>query len=109
MDLEIGKIYLVHCGYFSMIGEEYYEALQSLVYTHTTNRMDDGLRYYFHNPITEYRESVDSWSLRNSVFTTDQQFLRYSLNESIRTNTPMNNFFKGKINESKSKEPELWL
>ena len=109
MDLETGKIYLLHCGYFPTWDTEYYDALVPLVFTHTTHRMDDGIRYYFEDPIGEYRESVDQWSLKDSVFTSTDKFLRFTVYESERVGQKLGDNIIKLIETSRENSPEEWV
>ena len=109
MKPEINGIYLIQENYASSFDEDYYETLVPMVHTHTTCRMDDGTRYYFECPITNASTSVDSWSLKSNVFDDEQDFLVYSVGESLRLNKPMDDFFIDLVNKSKEEFPEKWI
>ena len=108
-DLKINNVYLIHSGYYPIFNKEYFEALIPMVHTHTTNRMDDGERFYFECPLVGRIESVDKWSLKSSVFEDEDAFLIFSAYESKRINNNMDDYFKNLVDKSKEKYPEKWI
>jgi len=109
VELEINKIYLIQSGYFSIFNKEYFNSLQPMVHTHTTVRLDDGKRFYFHCPIEDTDSSADEWSIHNEVFEDEDEFLKYSVGEALRINVKMDSYFKDLVDKSKTKNPEKWI
>ena len=109
MKLIENKIYLIQNDYFEEYNEKYFRSLQSLVYTHSTHRMDDGVRHFFVNPIEDFHDSVANHSLSTSVFENEHQFLKYTLSEAERVDKVMDTFIQNKIKKSQETNPEEWI
>jgi len=108
-DLENNKIYMIQNEHYEEWNLDYFESLKPLVFTHTTHRMDDGIRYYFEDPLTDYRDSVDQWSIKNYVFENTHQFLKYTVMEAKRITKPIGIDLQKIIDESKEDYPEEWV
>jgi len=109
MDLINGKIYFVHTAYHEIWDKEYYDDLIPMVYTHNTHRMDDGIRYYFEDPIEGLVDSVSEFSLEKTVFLNEAKFFKYSLRESKRISTVIGPYLNNLIEKSKESNPEDWI
>jgi hypothetical protein len=108
-DLKINNVYLIQQGFYEIFNKEYYESLIPMVHTHTTLRMDDGERFYFHCPIEDIHTSVDEWSIHNEVFKDEVDFLKFSVRESSRLGIKIDKHFKKLILKSRENHPEKWI
>jgi len=104
-----GKIYLIQPENEYAFDKRYYDSLVPLVHSQITNRMDEGIVYYFEDPITYETERVDEFGVQESVFETETEFLKYIVYKSDIMKIEIDDFVQEKINNSQHKEPDKWI